>query len=81
MGALSKAAGEINARKSNYSQDDLEKTLAIFYEPIGLAAMVTHRYPVTPVIRDYCQTVAEAVEAHFLGLNHVEVGGLIPVIE
>jgi hypothetical protein len=25
--------------------------------------------------------VTEAVEAHFLGLNHVAVGGLIPVIE
>jgi hypothetical protein len=81
MGALSKAASEINTRKGNYNQDDLEKTLALFYEPIGLAAMAMYRYPIAPVITDYCQTVAEAVEAHFLGLDHVAVGGLIPVIE
>jgi hypothetical protein len=77
MGALSKAASEINTRKGNYNQDDLEKTLALFYEPIGLAAMAMYRYPIAPVITDYCQTVAEAVEAHFLGLDHVAVGGLI----
>jgi hypothetical protein len=51
------------------------------YDSASLAAMVTERYPVVPFIREHTITIAEAVAAHFLGLNHVAVGGLIPVIE
>lgn len=43
--------------------------------------MVMHRYPIAPVIQDYRDTIAEAIEAHFFGLNHVAIGGLLPVIE
>lgn len=64
-----------------YSQDDLERTLARLYEAEGLAAMVMHRYPIAPIIQDYRETIAEAIEAHFFGLNHVAIGGLVPVIE
>jgi hypothetical protein len=81
MGVLSKIVGEINAHSGTYNQDDLEKTLARLYEPIGLAAMVMHRYPIAPVIKDYSKTIGEAIEAHFFGLNHVAIGGLVPVIE
>jgi hypothetical protein len=81
MGVLSRIVGEINACSGKYDQDDLEKTLAQLYEPIGLAAMVMHRYPVAPIIKDYNKTIAEAIEAHFFGLNHVAIGGLVPVIE
>jgi hypothetical protein len=34
-----------------------------------------------PVITLFAQTISEATMAHFLGLHHVAVGGLIPVIE
>ena len=81
MGVLSPIAAEIAARAGQYDQNDLEQTLAQLYEPHGLAAMVMHRYPTTPVIKDYRETIAEAIEAHFFGLNHVAIGGLVPVIE
>ncbi len=82
MGVLGRIAGEIKARGGQYDQDDLEKTLAQLYEAAGLAAMVMHRYPIAPpVIKDYRETIAEAIEAHFFGLNHVAIGGLVPVIE
>jgi hypothetical protein len=81
MGVLSRIAGEIYGRGGQYQQDELETTLAQLYEPMGLAAMVMHRYPIVPVIRAYRETIAEAIEAHFFGLNHVAIGGLVPVIE
>jgi len=34
-----------------------------------------------PIVSDYKTTIAESIEAHFLGLDHVATGGLIPVIE
>jgi hypothetical protein len=43
--------------------------------------MVLNRYPETPVIALFAQTISESVMAHFLKLNHIAVGGLIPVIE
>jgi hypothetical protein len=81
MGVLSRIVGEINARSGKYDQDDLEKTLAQLYESIGLAAKVIYRYPIAPIIKDYNKTIAEAIEAHFLGLNHVAMGGLVPIVE
>lgn len=81
MGVISKLVGEILAGGQQYGQDDLEQSLAQVYEANGLAAMVISRYPEAPVIKDYCRTIAEAVEAHFSGLNHVAVGGLVPVLE
>jgi len=81
MGVLSRIAAEIATRGAQYGQDDLERALSQLYEPVGLAAMVMHRYPVAPVIKDYRETIAEAIEAHFFGLNHVAIGGLVPVIE
>ena len=81
MGFLSRIAGEILRSDSQFSDADLELELSSLYEPHGLAAMVTHRYPVIPYVSQYEQTIAEAVEAHFLGLHHVATGGLISVIE
>ena len=80
MGAISKLTGEILAGGQQYSQDDLERSLAQIYEANGLAAMVVSRYPNAPVIKEYWQTIAEAVEAHFFGLNHLAVGGLILIL-
>ncbi len=71
----------ITTSGDQYTQDQLERDLSILYQPEGLAAMVLHRYPDVPVIQDYKKTIAESVEAHFLGLDHVAVGGLIPVLE
>jgi len=81
MGFLSTMAAAILRKGQASSQADLERWLALLYGADGLAAMVCSRYPITPVISDYKETIAEAIEAHFLGLHHVAVGGLVPVIE
>jgi len=81
MGVLADIAGEITGRGAQYDQNDLEQMLSRLYEPHGLAAMVMHRYQIVPVIQDYRETIAEAIEAHFFGLDHIAVGGLLPVIE
>jgi hypothetical protein len=81
MGILGKMAAEINASGGRYYQTDLEAALALIYEEEGLAAKVLHRYPIAPVINNYLETISEAIEAHFFGLHHVAIGGLVPVIE
>lgn len=81
MGFLSQMAAEILRKGPEFSQDDLEGYLALLYGTDSLAAMVCSRYPITPVIADYKETISESIEAHFLGLHHVAVAGLVPVIE
>lgn len=63
------------------SQAHLESALKKTYTATHLAAMVISRYPQTPIIQHYKDIISESVEAHFLGLNHVAVAGLVPVIE
>jgi hypothetical protein len=81
LGALGRVAKDIHDRGDQFGPDDLESALTLIYDAGGMAAMVSERYPLTPCIRDYQVTIGEAVEAHFLGLDHVAVSGLIPVIE
>lgn len=81
MGFMSALAREISDSNGAFSQENLERALSLIYSPENLAAMVLHRYPITPKVSEYKSTIAEAVEAHFMGLNHVAVGGLLPVIE
>jgi hypothetical protein len=64
-----------------FTQEHLETMLASLYGPNYLASMVLHRYPTVPEISLYAETIAEAVLAHFAGLPHVAVCGLMPVIE
>lgn len=65
----------------NPSDDEIQSVLSMVYTPGHLAAMVVSRYPVVPFVSDYKMSIAESVEAHFLGLGHVAVSGLMPVIE
>jgi hypothetical protein len=62
-------------------QSVLEWVLSQVYSYEHLAAMVAERYPVTPFVSDYKDTIAEAVEGHAAGLDHVAVAGLMPVVE
>jgi hypothetical protein len=80
-GELSQLAAKIDLRGSLHSQDELETGLMMFYGAGSLAPMVMHRYPLAPIIQEFRETIAEAVEAHFFGLHHIAVGGLLPVIE
>jgi len=72
---------KISSSKGSFSQDDLEKELAQIYNPFNLAAMVCHRFPDVPIIQDFRITIEESIEAHFMGLHHVAMSGLVPVIE
>jgi hypothetical protein len=81
VGFLEMVAQCVEQAAGQFTQDDLEEVLAAVYGPRRLASMVLNRYPQVPVIALYAQTIAEAVMAHFIGLHHIAVGGLVPVIE
>jgi hypothetical protein len=81
LGFGNQLARQINEANGSYSQEDLEKMLSNIYSPEYLAAMVLERYPITPVIQDYCKIISEAAIAHFSNLDHIAVAGLMPVIE
>jgi hypothetical protein len=81
LGFLSNLAKHVHTAGATFGQPDLEDFLRQIYAPAHLAAMVTERYPVTPYIQDYREIISEAVTAHFMGLHHVAVAGLLPVIE
>lgn len=80
LGFLGKLKDAIQSGRLS-DQVQLETALAFAYSPNHLAAMVCERYPVTPYIQEYKDIIAEAVQAHFLGLGHVAVSGLLPVVE
>lgn len=81
MGGITNLARAIDASADGLTDTQMQNVLGLIYSPEGLAAMVVHRYSITPVICDYKETIAEAVEAHCMGLHHVAVAGLAPVIE
>ncbi len=81
MGVLDEIAGEIQNNGSSFSQKHLGSLLPRIYSAENLAAMVCERYPVTPYIMVYKDIISESIEAHFSGLGHISVSGLMPVIE
>lgn len=81
MGFLSRLAARILNHPQPMSPDELAVELGTIYSPAGLAAMVLHRYPIVPALSEYQETIAESIEAHFLGLHHVAATGLVPVVE
>jgi hypothetical protein len=81
VGLLETVAHTITRAHGQFTEDDLEKVLAFIYSPDRLASMVVSRYPQMPVVDLYRETISEAVSAHFSGLRHVAVGGLMPVVE
>jgi hypothetical protein len=78
---LETVALAVTRAQGKFTQYDLEKVLAFVCRPYRLASMVVNRYSQMQVFALYQQTIAEAVWAHFAGLRHVAVGGLIPVVE
>ncbi len=80
MGAIDSVVKAVMTQPA-FGQDDLERELAPLYRPISLAAMVRLRHAQAAVIEEYAVTIEEAIEAHILGLDHVAVAGLVPVIE
>ncbi len=80
-GFLDLVASRIAQAHGNFTPDDLEEALSFVYDAERLASMILYRYPRMPVIKQFTETISESVAAHFFGLGHVAVGGLIPVIE
>lgn len=78
---MGEIAGEIRDKSNDFTQADLQHELAKIYNAEHLASMVCERYTVTPYISDFKEIISEAVEAHFSGLGHIAVAGLMPVIE
>lgn len=77
IGSLSIIAKEIVDNKDFC----LEELLSYIYTEKQMSAMILHRYPFVPHVKDYSEIIKESVEAHFLGLDHLAVSGLIPVVE
>jgi hypothetical protein len=67
--------------QGQFTESDLESVLGHIYGPDRLASMVVSRYSQMPVVELYQETIAEAISAHFAGLRHIAVGGLMPVVE
>jgi hypothetical protein len=76
-GMIQDIAREINASRNPQIEDFLQ----LIYSQENMAAMVTERYPEVPFIQEYKRIISESLEAHFSGLDHVAVAGLMPVIE
>jgi hypothetical protein len=74
-------AQEIRISGTTFDQRTLARVLASIYSSLHLAAMVNQRYPITPCVSEYKEIISEAVEAHFIGLDHAAVSALLPVIE
>lgn len=80
-GPLEIVARQINDANGQFDEALIEKVLGFLYSPARQASMVLNRYPFIPVVDLYQRTISEAVAAHFSGLHHVAVGGLMPVVE
>ncbi len=78
---LHRLASQAAQARGAFTQDDLEVALSFVYDADRLASMVLYRYSNMPVIEKFSVTISESVKAHFIGLGHVAVGGLVPVIE
>jgi len=81
LGYLGNMVNEINTNGESFSQIDLENLLVRIYTKGHLSAMVAERYPITPYVSEFKEIISESVKAHFLGLDHLAVIGLMPVIE
>lgn len=79
LGYLDSIVQAIN--NQDFDQSSLKSFLSQIYNPENMAAMVLERYPITPYVNEYKKIIAESVKAHFLGLSHISVSGLMPVIE
>ena len=65
IGFLSDITLEISNANGSYTQDKLEVMLSWIYSPEHLASMTLNRYPEVPYIKNYSETISEAIIAHF----------------
>jgi hypothetical protein len=78
---LNDLAEKVRAGGAGYPVDRFEAEVQLLFGPRSLTAMVLHRYPQDRVLGDFADSIAQAVEAHLMGMNHVAIAGLMPVVE
>ncbi len=81
LGYLDNLSKKIVSSHGSFSQADLQVALSEIYNASHFAIMVTERYSIAPGVRNFIVTISEAIEAHLMGMHHVAVIGLVPVIE
>ena len=81
MGLLDKIVSSTLQPGVTFKQSDLERHLSTLYNADHLASMVCERYCRVPYVSDYKEIISESIEAHFSGLRHISVAGLMPVVE
>jgi predicted nucleotidyltransferase len=78
---LETLAEKIIAGGPHYPVDRFEAEVQMLFGPRSLTAMVLGRYPQDRVLSEFADSISQAVEAHLMGMNHVAVAGLMPVVE
>lgn len=81
MGFINFLAKQIAEADGTFNQKNLEQALSHIYSAENLSTMVSGRYPAVKYVNDYKEIISEAINAHFLGLDHIAVAGLVPVVE
>ncbi len=81
MGFIDFVVKQIVDANNTFGQQKLEQVLSYIYSAENLSAMVSGRYPDVKYVSNYKKIISEAVTAHFLGLDHIAVAGLVPVVE
>jgi hypothetical protein len=81
QGRLEIVSREINNANGQFDELEVERVLGFFYTPDRLASMAINMYAQIPIVDLYKGTIAESIAAHFSGLHHVAVAGLMPVVE
>jgi len=81
LGFLGETAKKIESKCGKFNESDLEDLLSSIYSADYLAAMLLDRYAKTPRINEFTTIIRQAVQAHFQGMHHISICGLLPVIE
>lgn len=82
MGHLQRLAARIEREPNPIKKREiLDAALPDLYPPMHTAAMLLERYEKTPHVLEFKGVIAEAIEAAYLGLVHVAVTSLIPVMD
>jgi hypothetical protein len=81
VGYLDLLARAIDSAPPGGKLDVMRLALSATYTPDRLARMFLDRYCKIMHVRDFSRQIDESFKAHFLGMKHVAITGLVPVIE
>lgn len=82
IGYVLRIERELSKRMDTDEKDKLLETyLNLMYEPKHLAAMLLYRYQRVSIVSAFAEVIAEAIETFQIGLVHISVVSLVPVVE